>query len=112
MILASHRKRLLNGGSTLPYPGFAEGAALKMEARGAEVPAFSLRGQGIQALSVPNAPITVERGKPVTVSWTPPSTPGAARIHFVMDLAHHGGIAASLECDAVLDAGACVLQQR
>ncbi|MDC0706938.1 hypothetical protein POL68_00480 [Stigmatella sp. ncwal1] len=102
-------KFYFNGGSSLPHPGFDAGAALTLEARGAEVPAFSLRGRGIQALAVPDAPITVERGKTVAVSWTPPSDPGAARIQIVMDLAHHGGIAASLECDAVPDSGSYVI---
>ncbi|QRO01603.1 hypothetical protein JRI60_22555 [Archangium violaceum] len=98
-----------NGGTSLPYPGFDEGANIKLEGSGADVQAFSLRGQGISRLTVPEGAITVERGSPVTVSWTPPTTPGAARIQIVMDLAHHGGIAASLECDGVPDTGSYVI---
>ncbi|WP_093515528.1 hypothetical protein [Stigmatella erecta] len=94
-----------NAGTSLPSPGLDEGASLKLEASGAQVPAFSLKGRGIPKLEVPSGAIAVERGKPVTISWTPPSTPGDARIQIVMDLAHHGGIAASLECDAVQDSG-------
>ncbi|WP_225409301.1 hypothetical protein [Stigmatella hybrida] len=92
-----------NAGTSLP--AVDEGAPLKLEASGAQVPAFSLRGRGLPRLEVPSGPLTVERGKPVTVSWTPPSTPGDARIQIVMDLAHHGGIAASIECDGVRDSG-------
>jgi hypothetical protein len=94
-----------NAGTSLPYPGVEEGTPLKLEASGAQVPAFSLRGRGIPRLEVPPAPISVERGKPVMVSWTPPATPGDARLQIVLDLAHHGGIAASIECDGVPDSG-------
>lgn len=94
-----------SGASGLPYPGFDEGANIKLQASGADVPAFTLRGQGVGALTVSEEDITLERGKPVTVSWTPSASPGAARIHILVDLAHHGGIAASLECDGLADTG-------
>ncbi|WNG51860.1 hypothetical protein F0U60_52945 [Archangium minus] len=98
-----------SGASTLPHPGFDEGARIQLVASGAEVEAFTLRAQGVSALSVPEGPITLERGKPVTVSWTPSAAPGAARVHILVDLAHHGGIAASLECDGVADTGSFTL---
>lgn len=101
-----------NGATTLPHPAFDEGAGLRLETTGGAVPAFSLRGQGVSALVAPEQAIPVERDKPVTLSWTPSTTSPAARIHIVMDLAHHGGIAASLECDGVPDTGGFVISAR
>jgi hypothetical protein len=95
--------------TTLPHPGFDEGASIKLVASGSEVETFTLRGQGVGALIVPEGPITLERDQPVTVSWTPSASPGAARIQLVVDLAHHGGIAASLECDGLADTGSFTL---
>ncbi|PTL81647.1 hypothetical protein [Vitiosangium sp. GDMCC 1.1324] len=98
-----------SAGTTLPHPGFDEGATLKLVAGGADVEAFSLRGQGVAALAASEGAITLERDKPVTVSWTPSASSAAARIHLVVDLAHHGGIAASLECDGLADTGSFTL---
>jgi hypothetical protein len=95
--------------TTLPFPGFDEGAALRLSAAGADLPAFSLRGQGVRPLSVDSSDLTVERGQPLPVSWTPATADGAARIHIVLDLAHHGGIAASVECDGLPDTGSFTL---
>ncbi|WPB75138.1 hypothetical protein KYC5002_39850 [Archangium violaceum] len=95
--------------TTLPHPGFDEGALIELVASGSEVETFTLRGQGVTALTVPEGPITFERNKPVTVSWTPSASPGAARIQLVADLAHHGGISASLECDGLADTGGFTL---
>jgi hypothetical protein len=98
-----------NGATTLPHPGFDPGTGIQLEASGGAVQAFTLRGQGVSALEVPEQGLPLERGKPATVTWTPSSASAAARIHLAVDLAHHGGIAASLECDGVADTGSFVL---
>jgi hypothetical protein len=94
-----------NGATTLPHPGFDAGADISLVTSGADLPTFTLQGQGVAALEVPEEAITLERGQPVTVSWTPSTASEAARLHVVVDLAHHGGIAASVECDGLEDTG-------
>ncbi|MCY1075010.1 hypothetical protein [Archangium lansingense] len=98
-----------SSGTTLPHPGFDEGASIKLVAAGSEVESFTLRGQGVSALVVPEEAMTLERSKPATVSWAPSTSAAAARIQLVVDLAHHGGIAASLECDGLPDTGSYTL---
>ena len=50
----------------------------------------------------------VTRNKALNVTWTPPPSGGAARIFMSMDIAHHGGGAARIECD-VPDTGSATI---
>jgi hypothetical protein len=94
-----------NGATPLPHPGFDEGAAIRLEAGGGMLAGFALQGRGIRALTFAAGDLPVERGKPVALSWTPPPAPGSARLRAVVDLAHHGGISATIECDGIPDTG-------
>lgn len=94
-----------NGATNIPHPGFAAGTAIGLRAAGGTLPAFALRGEGMAALALDPADIVVQRGSPVELRWTASSTRTAVRIRFVLDLAHHGGISASIECDGIADTG-------
>ncbi|ATB27872.1 hypothetical protein [Melittangium boletus] len=91
--------------TSMPFPGFDTGASIQLSASGADLPAFTLLGQGVDALTVAASDIVIEKGKPVPLSWTPSTSASPARISILLDLAHHGGIAASVECDGIEDTG-------
>jgi hypothetical protein len=84
---------------SLPHPGFVDGASVTLRATGGDFAAFSLRGRGFPALVVAAGTVMVDRQKPVSLSWTPPSTPGPTRIHVLLDIGKHGGTLADLTCD-------------
>ena len=82
-----------------PYPPAADGANITLQVAGADIPALSLSGRGIPELQFPGTALTVTRGQAFAFTWTPPAQPGAARISASLDIAHHGGVAARIECD-------------
>ena len=90
--------------TSIPHPGFGEGDAITLTALGAVLPGFTLEGRGVAALSVTTDEVVLVRDAALALDWTP-GADASARIRMVLDLAHHGGIAASLECDAVADDG-------
>lgn len=94
-----------NGATSLPHPAFDEGAAITLSAAGDAVEAFTLEGVGITALAGAPTELELAGGQDLHVTWTPGGV-DAARVRLVLDLAHHGGIAASMECDALPDDGA------
>lgn len=94
-----------NGATTIPHPGFARGTAIGLSATGGTLPAFALGGEGVAALELDAADITIQRGSPVSLRWTASATSAAVRLRFVLDLAHHGGISASIDCDGIADTG-------
>ncbi len=93
-----------NGATSIPHPGFAEGDVLGLVAPGDVLAGFSLEGRGVASLVVAAESVALERDAALAVDWTPGTDP-SARLRFVLDLAHHGGIAASLECDGIADSG-------
>jgi hypothetical protein len=86
--------------AALPYPPFAEGAEILLEAAGGEYAPFALRTVGVPLLELDGADIVVERDRPVLLRWTARPEIGPARVFVVLDIAHHGGISARIECDA------------
>lgn len=91
-----------------PYPPYAVGAAIALAAAGADHPAFSAAGRGIDPLVFPAQALDVARGQPLAVTWTAPAAAGAGTIGLRLDIAHHGGIAARVECD-LPDTGAATV---
>lgn len=91
--------------AVVPYPGFGEGADIQLDAQGGDYAAFTLFGQGVRALSLADGEITVAREQPVNLRWAAQDAPGSARIHVELDVAHHGGTLARIECEAA-DTGA------
>jgi hypothetical protein len=87
------------GPPALPYPGFVEGADLRLRASGGEYEPFELRGWGISPLVPPTDPIVVTGGQPVVFTWSAPADPGPARIHAELNINNHGSSTARIECD-------------
>jgi hypothetical protein len=82
-----------------PYPPAAAGANIGLQVAGGSLGGFSLMGRGISELQVPSTPLTVMGGQAFSFSWTAPAQPGAARISASLDIAHHGGVFARVDCD-------------
>jgi hypothetical protein len=81
-------------------PTFDEGAALELKIAGkGDVPAQTIKASGIALLKAPTDKLRVESGKPVTLTWTPPTKKVASRmvIEFGVDL--HGSSGARYECE-------------
>lgn len=93
--------QIVNYSATLtePYPPFLPGAAVRLAASGGAIPAFAFDGTGIQPLAFEAANLTMRNGEALAFTWTAPTTPTAARIFVKAEIAHHGGIAAAVECD-------------
>ncbi|MEO7668436.1 MAG: hypothetical protein ABIW57_03800 [Polyangia bacterium] len=83
------------------FPPAAPGATIGFSAAGAgAIAALSLQGRGISPLEVPTTPpMILKTPQPLTITWTPPAMAGKSRIYLSMDIAHHGGGSAQLECD-------------
>jgi hypothetical protein len=84
--------------SGLAFPPFAPGAAVSLAAAGATIPGFSLAGQGIEPLTFAGTGLKVQGGKAFSFSWTAPAQAGAATIFARLEIGHHGGVAARVEC--------------
>jgi hypothetical protein len=83
----------------LPYPGFAEGADLRLVATGGDYEPFELRGWGISPFVPPTEAIIVTGGQPVTLVWNAPADPGPARVHARLNINNHGSTNNWIECD-------------
>lgn len=93
-----------NGATSIPHPGFDEGDVIALSAPGDALPGFALEGRGVARMSVIGEAVELARGDGLAVAWAPGGE-ASARVRMVLDLAHHGGIAASLECDDIADVG-------
>lgn len=86
--------------SAVAYPPFAPGAQISLMSAGGKYAAFSLSGAGIAPLEFAGTGLDVARNRALAMTWTPPpASAGAARIFARMDIAHHGGGSARIECD-------------
>ena len=86
-------------GMMLAYPPFEERAPLTLSATGGEYGPFSLRGQGIPPLEIAAEQFTIAPDTALELAWTPPQMELASRIQVLVDIAHHGGISARIECE-------------
>jgi hypothetical protein len=90
---------------TLPHPGVAPGAGVRLRADGIE-----LLGQGIDPLVVPVSTLQVEPGAAVPLTWTPPSQPGPTRVELSLNVNGHGLVGSHIEC-VVDDTGAFTIPE-
>jgi hypothetical protein len=90
------------------YPPFPAEGEVQLSAAGGSYPAFKLAGRGIEPLVFPGTGLEVAHDRALPVTWTPAAKPGSARILMVLDIAHHGGIPARIECD-VADTGSATI---
>jgi hypothetical protein len=81
------------------YPPYAAEAEVKLMAAGGAYGPFSLAGRGITPLVFKPSGLRVANDQPLALTWTAPPQPGSARIEVALDIAHHGGIGARVECD-------------
>lgn len=82
------------------YPVYADGAEITLKAAGADTPAFMLRGSGVARVQSSTTPVQVRSGQPFTLTWTPAPAAGAGKMSIKVDIAHHGGVAANILCEA------------
>jgi hypothetical protein len=90
------------------YPPFGPEAEITLKTGGGKYPAFSLAGRGIEPLAFAGTGLKVARNQPLPVTWTASAKNKSARIHMKLDIAHHGGIAARINCD-VADSGSLTI---
>ena len=91
-----------SGDLEIQYPPCDEGADITFAASGSDfTPGFTLQAKGIISLELLNGKITLEKGKGLTLTWTPPGVSGISIIHVKLDISHHGGTKGKIECDAV-----------
>lgn len=86
------------GDVMLPYPAFAEGDMIRVEAAGSPwTPAFTLDARGIAPFALGAAPLRIQTGQGVALTWTAPQQSGQ-RVHVRLDISHHGGTRGKIEC--------------
>jgi hypothetical protein len=91
-----------------PYPPAAPEAPIVLQTSGGKLPALTLAGRGIEPLEFAGTGLRVARNQPLPVTWTASAKNRSARVHIKLDIAHHGGIAARIECDAA-DSGSTTI---
>lgn len=86
---------------TDPYPGFEPGAAIVLNAPGDVFEAFTLRGEGVQALTSELDTAQVQSGSATELSWQAAETSGAnTEMAILLTVNAHGGTGAWIECVA------------
>jgi len=90
------------------YPPFAPEAEVGLKSTGGAISALTLAGRGIEPLDFPGTGLMVSRNQPLPITWTASAKNKSARVHIKLDIAHHGNIAARIECD-VADSGSTTI---
>ncbi len=83
----------------LPHPAFDADSEIELRADGGSGEPFTLSGQGSEALDILDPEIEVARDLPVSLSWEAATKPAMTRILVDLDVGHHGGSPATIECD-------------
>jgi hypothetical protein len=91
------------GSVMLPFPAFAEGDAIRVEAMGSTaVTAFALDTRGIAPLTLSSGSYRMQSGMPLALAWTAPQQTGqTVTVH--LDISHHGGTRGKIECTTADD---------
>jgi hypothetical protein len=92
-------KNNYSGSLTAPYPPFSPGAAVSVHATGGVAPALTLDGQGFEPLAFAGTGLTLTPEEALSFTWTAPTQATGARIFVKLEIGHHGGTAARVECD-------------
>lgn len=89
-------------GTTLVYPGFAEGDVIALSAsgdpEGEQIGAFDLEGTGIAPLELTHGEITLDAAADIALSWIPAGGSVDSEVHVKLDISHHGGTKGMIEC--------------
>lgn len=83
--------------TSLPHPGFEAGAAIHLSSAGATVPALTLDGLGVDALTILDETWLIVDGAPLTITWEAPTNPGAV-VKVEMTIDQHGVTPYLLTC--------------
>ena len=83
--------------TTVPLPMFDPGAQIDLTAAGDVLEGFSMTAWGVEELEVPEQLLTMTKGAPLDVSWTP--WDGPARLYMLLNVDQHGNSPGSLICD-------------
>jgi hypothetical protein len=92
-------KNNYTGSLTAPYPPFTPGAAVGLHVTGGVAPALTLDATGFEPLVFEGTGLTLVGGQALSFTWTAPAQATAARIFVKLEIGHHGGTAARVECD-------------
>jgi hypothetical protein len=96
----------------LPYPPFAEGAPVSIEAEGGELSGFSVDAVAIAPLAgFAAGPIVFAPERATELRWTPPDSAADSRVRVRVDISHHGGQKGEIVCDAP-DSGSLLISAR
>jgi hypothetical protein len=84
----------------LPFPAFDEGTALDLQAAGGDLKAFTISAKGVAALALDSAELKLSRADALPLRWTAAKSASASSVHVKLDISHHGGSKAMIECDS------------
>jgi len=82
----------------LPYPGFAEGSTVTLNAAGGALSPFTLSAKGVAPLATKEASYLIASGKDLSVEWTPGANT-EAKISISLNISKHGGSAGYMRCE-------------
>jgi hypothetical protein len=97
--IAANDKTKIYQSPTLPFPAFAEGDEIKVQASGSELSAFTITTHGIKALELTSSNLQLSSGNAVELKWPAAASASASSIHVKLDISHHGGSKGMIECD-------------
>ncbi len=94
--------------TTVDHPAFKPGVDITLVAAGATYPAFTLHGQGFAPMVIPAGELVLDKGKALSVSWTPDSSAEHATVRIRINVDQHGNSPVELVCDPE-DTGSTVI---
>jgi hypothetical protein len=83
----------------VPYPPADPGAPITLQTGGGDYAPFALTGRGIPPLKLTVPDLVVARGQPLSLTWTAPDAPGAARIKADLSVGPAAAPHAQIKCD-------------
>jgi hypothetical protein len=83
----------------LPFPAFAEGDRIRVQASGGDLEPFTLEVRGIAPLALSAEEFHLASDQPMAVTWTPAEEGDTSRIQLKLDISHHGGSKGMIVCD-------------
>lgn len=93
---------------TLPYPAFAEGDEISVQAAGGTFGAFSITARGIAPLTLSSSELQLTKGQALALKWPAATSAAASQVHVKLDISHHGGSKGVIECETA-DSGSLTI---
>jgi hypothetical protein len=95
-------------GITPSYPPFDEGDDVSVSASGGVYTPFTIHAKGMAPLVLASDTYNLQRGQPLTITWTAAGASAGSTIHVKLDVSHHGGTKGQILCDGA-DAGSLTI---